>query len=195
MNELNAKAALTLCPLTIGQLARGWYQEYEAPERAAREMVRRLQEANLAETKVVMVPVNIVAGPPLLDKMPGDSVDHEELIAIERILRNRWRGPTVARTFVLAKHPLVVRYGGADQSIRSSDAGHAMMIGEVFLSFSPADRQRFMGEQQLKSWWRGSVLPDGWLKTGTAIEIGGRYRLARLQALAEAFKNINWRLY
>jgi len=182
--------------LSIGQVARTFWEGTNSAQRSAARRVGELEVAGLLEQHVVLAHPELELDAPILVWRPGNPTP--EFGKIAYCLKSRWRHPPQATRIVIATAEAGTWLGGYGGRIpRASETTHDLHLASVYLRMlkaQPRRARKWESEARLlaRGGGRGEKLPDALIRSrggATAIEFGGAYPVTKLRAFHEHCRN------
>jgi len=174
--------------LSIGQVARTFWDGSVHPGTAAKRRLARLEDAGLIEPMMLMAHPELLLSDPVVRWRPGDA--SPDLGQASYRLKARWTKSPIPTAVVVASE----RGGNAAGGIggrrpRTSEGTHDLHVASVYLRLlrdSPSRARYWVSEGALARPMRGcgNKLPDALIASPserTVVEFGGAYPKRKLE--------------
>ena len=182
--------------LSASQISRRWWSDTRWGLSRAKESLWELSAGGLLVMQSVLARPITELHRPLQSWRDGEP--KPSFTSLAKVLHKRAKVAPQTTTIVFATAKTVALFGeGRRPSVKVTQMTHDLHVSEVFLRFlaSGLSSDLWMNEDQLPSTWPVSVRPDALLLDHNAtplraIEYGGDYSAARLEALHDGFASI-----
>ncbi len=185
--ELLSTLSLKIHLASLEQIASAWWAEATAPDRQARERLRKLEADDWLLRKRVNIHPLLGLVSPVVRWSPLDAAPDFGAVAYQ--LQKRWTEKLELITVYIASRKTANHFGGFGGKFKHrNQLTHDLHLADVYFSMVYRDRSlatKWSGEEERFS--DGEKLPDAVLldskgRVTEVIEFGGRYDRRRVEA-------------
>ncbi|MBS1816552.1 MAG: hypothetical protein JSU08_01345 [Acidobacteria bacterium] len=197
--ELLETLARRVRVLSVSQVARTWWPDAEAPNRAALARLRQLQRNSLITIESAFAHPELPLESPVATWLPSKRAPN--FVETSRKVRSRWRGTAVPETIVVITNQAAAEFGGyPSPALRTDEITHDLHLAAVYLVYrrrEPELARDWVSERIVRKTRPAAKgpIPDAMIRASSTlrvVEFAGAYSTERLQVFHEFCATRAW---